>query len=336
MKKIFAIFNARLKEFYRDRAALGWNFMFPVFAIAALYFVFESGDTHLYKVGYDKQVVEKEWFQEVQKTTPMVKFIEYSYDEGKTKITRHKIDAFLTEQLDKPSFLINSSSPNGQFLESYFSNLKQDLHKVVIEAKQVRYIDWVIPGILAMNIMFNCLWGVGYVVVKYRQDNYLKRLNTTPVTAFHFLFGQLAARYVITFVVSLIVFLGCKWTLGFEVKGSYAALMAVYTLGVTCLISIGLLVAARTTSKEFADGILNLISWPMMMLSEVWFSIEDASPIVKGFANILPLTHLTKGARAIMVDGAGMMEIVPHLTYMLVFSVVVLTLNSFLFKWSQD
>ena len=99
------------------------------------------------------------------------------------------------------------------------------------------------------------------------------------------------------------------------------------------MISIGLLIAARTASEEFAGGILNLISWPMMFLSGVWFSLEGIHPWFQKLALVFPLTHLIDGARAIMLDGAGFLEILPYLITLSVMSAILLAIGAYTFRW---
>jgi ABC-2 type transport system permease protein len=104
-------------------------------------------------------------------------------------------------------------------------------------------------------------------------------------------------------------------------------------LGSISMISIGMVIAARTASEELAGGILNLISWPMMFLSGVWFSLEGAHPLMQKFALILPLTHVTEAAREIMIDGAGLAQVSDHLLVLAVTSIVLLLIGAKIFRW---
>ena len=98
-------------------------------------------------------------------------------------------------------------------------------------------------------------------------------------------------------------------------------------------IFLGLLVAARLASEEFAGGLLNLLTWPMMLLSGVWFSLEGTHTVVQKAAQVLPLTHLVDGARAIMTEGAGLVDIAPHLLVLGLMSAVFLLIGSLIFRW---
>jgi ABC-type multidrug transport system permease subunit len=118
--------------------------------------------------------------------------------------------------------------------------------------------------------------------------------------------------------------------------GSYFDLFIIAVLGAVSLISLGLLVASRSKSEELIGGLLNLTSWPMMLLSGVWFSLEGAPNAVKVFADFLPLTHLVAGARKVITEGATLVDISYHVTALLVMSTICLALGSYLFSWNTE
>jgi ABC-type multidrug transport system permease subunit len=115
--------------------------------------------------------------------------------------------------------------------------------------------------------------------------------------------------------------------------GSYWLLLSVLILGALSLISLGLLVAARLKSDEVASGVANAISIPMMLLSGVWFSMEGAPTWIITFAKLLPLTHVVDAARAIMLDGAGLVEIGGQLLALLLMTLIFLFIGVKLFRW---
>jgi ABC-type multidrug transport system permease subunit len=132
-----------------------------------------------------------------------------------------------------------------------------------------------------------------------------------------------------------VVWLGCDLIFSFHVEGSYIHLVLVFLLGSLSLTSLGLVLASRGTSEEFATGILNFISWPMMFLSEVWFSLEGAPYWVKAIAEIFPLTHLLQAVRKIMNDGAGLLEVGPEMTVLVLMTLGFLSLGAALFSWNR-
>ena len=184
-----------------------------------------------------------------------------------------------------------------------------------------------------MNMMFSCLFGVGYVIVRYRKNGFLKRLKATPLKPFEFLLAQMTSRLILIQVITVAVYTGAITSSTSRCAGPMRNLFLISLLGAVCLISLGLLVSARLSSEELAGGILNLLTWPMMLLSGVWFSLEGTNPVVQRIAQFLPLTHMVDGARAIMTEGAGLADIAPHLVVLALMSAVFLSVGSIIFRW---
>ena len=116
-------------------------------------------------------------------------------------------------------------------------------------------------------------------------------------------------------------------------RGSYWALTAVFVIGAIAMISLGLVVAARVRSEELANGLLDVMAFPMMILSGVWFSLEGSTAWVQNLAELLPLTHIVDAARRIMLDGAGIADVGFEIGLLTVISVVLLGVASRAFRW---
>ena len=199
----------------------------------------------------------------------------------------------------------------------------------------IRYSDWVLPGILGMNMMFSCMFGVGYVIVRYRKNGFLKRLRATPLTAFEFITAQVASRMVLIMIITSFVYTGTHLLLDTRMEGSYFTLFLVGLVGAISMVSLGLIVSARVTSEELAGGLLNLINWPMMMLSGVWFSLEGSGETMRTISRIFPLTHVLESARAVMLDGATFPDVAPSLAALVIMSAVFLGIGAAIFRWEQ-
>ncbi|MDA3950969.1 MAG: ABC transporter permease, partial [Spirochaeta sp.] len=202
-----------------------------------------------------------------------------------------------------------------------------------VAGEPIRYVDWLVPGVIGMNMMFSCLFGVGFVIVRYRKNGVLKRLKATPVPAFTFVSAQAASRLIIVVITSVVVYAGTNVFLNFMMNGSYLTLLLLTTVSILCMIAIGLVFASRIRSEELAGGLLNLITFPMIILSGVFFSLEGTPEIMQRISRALPLTHFTEGARAIMIEGAGLAEIAPNLLFLTVLTAIFLAISAVLFKW---
>lgn len=329
VQRFLAILGPRNKEFWRDRSALAWNFLFPIMIIAGFALAFSGEGPNLYKVGLAGNGKQESLSFE---STKYIQFIPITdIDAAITKVERHQLDMLLEPTSHR--YWVNDSSPAGYILERLLRGSEQGFSRETVTGKEVRYVDWLISGILAMNLMFSALFGVGFVIVRYRKNGVLKRLQATPVTAFEFISAQIVSRLWLLIAVSVLVFVGTDLFLNYRMHGSYVDLLIIFILGATCLISLGLMVAARLASEELAGGLLNAISWPMMFLSGVWFSLEGVNPWLQTLSQLMPLTHVIDGARAIMIDGATLLDIAPNIITLVVMTAVFLAIGAYTFRW---
>ncbi|MBA2409541.1 MAG: ABC transporter permease [Gammaproteobacteria bacterium] len=326
-----AVLAARNREFLRDRSALIWNILLPALIVFGFAFAFSGEPPSLYKVGVYGKTQDRAAAAFTR--TEHIDFIPVARrNVAITKVRRHQLDMLIDPRARR--YWVNDESPKGYMLERVLAGTQPDsLERQQVTGRPVRYVDWLIPGVLGMNMMFSSLFGVGYVIVRYRKNGVLKRLKATPLSAFEFLAAQVVSRLWLIIAITVLVFTGTHLVIGFTMYGNYLTLLLVFVLGAVCMISLGLLVAARTASEELAGGLLNIVSWPMMGLSGVWFSLEGMHPLLKQLALIFPLTHVTIAARAIMLDGAGLTAITPQLTALALMSVAFLIMGSYWFRW---
>lgn len=325
LKRFFAVLAARNREFIRDRSSWAWNVIFPVMLVIGLSVVFSGEDQTKFRVG----VIDADTPHALsnQRYTSFIAVESMALGVG--KVERHQLDALIDGTNKR--YWVNETSPNGYVLDQLLSSAAYQREPVTGNA--VRYIDWVLPGILGVNMMFASLFGVGYVIVRYRKSGVLRRLKATPLGAFEFLAAQVVSRLWLILAVATGVFLATHIALDFTVRGSYFLLFVVLVLGALSLISLGLLLASRTSSEELAGGLLNLCTWPMMLLSGAWFTLDAAPRWLQLVAEALPLTQVISAARAIMIDGAGFTDIVGRLAVLLLFTAVCLIFGARLFRW---
>jgi ABC-2 type transport system permease protein len=340
--RIWTLFLARNKEFYRDRSAFGWNILFPFLIIIGFSVLFNQDKQSMYKVGVlapgNAAASENLGCFGALGKTKYLEFIRFSSEKTALKSLGHnRIDLLIEPSGGR--YWINSSSPKGYVAERLLLSAgapeRHDVHKESIEGREIPYVEWLFPGILGMNMMFSALFGVGYVVVRYRKNGVLKRLSVAPVKPWEFLTAQVISRMFLLLLTTAIVYAGCALLYGFKTRGSYLLLTFVFALGGFSMISLGLLVACRSASEEFAGAMLNVLTYPMMFLSEVWFSLEGAKPWVVKVSKFFPLTPMIDATRRIMNDGAGLKEVMPQILALTAMSAFFLVLGSVLFQWQK-
>lgn len=337
MKRFRAVLRARNLEFIRDRSSFGWNIAFPVLLILGMWAMFSGDGRDMYKVGVitDGGGISAEHpFLETRYT----QFVPYAeLDEALARIADHELDLLVQFAESETRYWVNSSSPKGYTLERFLMAVGAEPKvRQEIEGEQTRYIDWLVPGILGMNMMFSCLFGIGYVIVRYRKNGYLKRLYATPLNALEYLSAQVVSRLFLVMAINSVVLVAAVYLLDLRMDGSWITLGLVGVLGSLSLISMGLIVGARVQSEELAGGLLNLITWPMMLVSGVWFSLEGLDPAFQQAAMIFPLTHMLEAARAVMLDGAGLAQIWMPMTAMGAMTAFFMLASAAIFRWQMD
>lgn len=342
IKRILAMVHARNLEFVRDRSSLGWSLLLPVLLVFGLAFIFSDEDKALYKVavmapGLTQNAAPDPTLHPVLGLGHIQFYGVEDQDAVVAKVARHQVDMLLDLRPEQMHYWINHDSATGYMMQQLLAGSGGPvISEKTVTGKQIRYVDWVVPGVLGMNIMFACLFGVGYVIVRYRKSGYLKRVSATPMSSMEFLMAQMFSRLFIVLVTTSMVYIGTNFFMGFTMEGSYLALFLVLITGTFALLSLGLLVASRVTSEELAGGLLNMLTWPMMLVSGVWFSMEGAHPWLQKLADLSPLTHMIGAARSIMLDGASIVQVGHHLIILLVMGMVFMTLGARLFKWSDS
>ena len=343
---------ARNREFLRDRGTLAWNLLFPFLAVFIIAMVFSGEGRQVYKVGivaknaadFSAKAKSGDWSAMGEGLTPavraflavrIIKFVPLAgEDAAREKVRYHTLDMALALS-NPPRYWVNPDNPKGYVLERVLwgAGSSNGFVREAMAGRQIRYVDWLLPGILSMNMMFSSLWGVGYVIVRYRKGGILRRLKAAPITALQFITAQIASRLILVLFITTVLFLGMDLILDFFLLGSIFSLFFTFALGAACLIALGILISARIHSLELAGGLLNLASWPMMFLSGVWFSLEGSDEWLIWVAKAFPLTHMVNASRAIMIDGATLLDVWPELALLSGLTVVFLTLGSLLFRW---
>jgi ABC-2 type transport system permease protein len=332
MRRLLAVWHARNLEFLRDRSTLIFTLFVPIAIVAGMSIVFGGPPRALFKVGVlrpSHAVADYPFL--VERFTEFV--TETDEAAAMHGVARNQLDLLIDLRGRPTRYWVNPDSPKGYIAEKLLLQSDPQARREPVRGQAVRYVDWLFPGILGMNMMFSCLFGVGYVVLRYRKSGFLKRLHATPLTAFEFLSAQVLSRLGLTLLVTSILYFGVGAIIHFVSAGSLALLLLVAVLGALSMIAFGLIIAARFSSEELVGGLLNLLTWPMMLLSGIWFSLEGSPRWVQLLAGLFPLTHVLDAARAVTLDGAGIGAIAPDLAYLALTTLLFLGLGAWSFRW---
>jgi ABC-type multidrug transport system permease subunit len=340
LRRLLAVWHARNLEFLRDRSTLIFNLLFPLALVVAFAVIFGGQPRALFKVDViAPPAAALDAGLHPFLGTRYVEFLRIEPGELQSavrKVERHQVDLLLDLRA-APRYWINEDSPKGYLVEKLLlESAAGAATRQPVSGAAVRYVDWLLPGILGMNMMFSCLYGVGYVVVRYRKSGFLRRLSATPVTAFEFGAAQVLSRLLLTVSVTALIYGALALFVPFRNEGSVLLLLQVAVAGALAMISFGFMLAARFASEELANGAINLASWPMMLLSGVWFSLEGAPAWLQQAARALPLTQMLEAARAVMLDGAGFAQVWPQLGWLAAMTLLFLGIAAAGFRWRAD
>ena len=334
MARLLSVLHARNLEFLRDRSTLLFTLLLPILLVIGMGFVFGGPERPLFKVGVLAPRIDRTAHPFL--TERYVEFVPLPQQQQAVQKVRHQQIDLLVDLHAPPRYWVNTDSPKGYIAEKLLLAAEPGAQRQPVSGAALRYVDWLFPGILGMNMMFSCLFGVGYVVLRYRKSGFLKRLYATPLTAFEFLSAQVLSRLGLILFVTVILYLGIGAIIRFHNAGSSVLLLLLAIMGALSMIALGLTIAARFSSEELVGGLLNLLTWPMMLLSGIWFSLEGSPRWVQWVAHVFPLTHVLDAARAVMLDGAGVAQIAPHLLFLGATALAFLAFGAWSFRWRID
>jgi ABC-2 type transport system permease protein len=177
-----------------------------------------------------------------------------------------------------------------------------------------RYVDFLVPGLIAMGVMMSIMWGVSYEIIDNRAKKLLRRMVATPMKKSHYLIALMTVRVGMNFVESGLLFLFTWLAFGIRVQGSVPALLTIFMAGNIAFAGIAIFMSSHTAKTEIGNGLINLVSMPMMVLSGIFFSYHNFPEWSSSIIQKFPLTMLADGVRSVFIEGAGFAEItVPSL-----------------------
>ncbi|MBA4066644.1 MAG: ABC transporter permease [Isosphaera sp.] len=346
MSPLWQLTLARLREFYREPAALFWVYGFPLVLALALGLAFREQPVPAAPVDVqtdpsDPAATEK--LREVLAADPGLKVAVHDAATAKQRLRTSKTD------------LVVIPGPGGSAAEFVYDSTRTEgvlarnaVDRVLVRAANPsfptppeatvsepgsRYIDFLIPGLLGINLLAGGLFGVGFAVGDLRVRKLLKRFAATPMRRSDFLVSLMLSRLVFT-LLDVLLLLGFAY-LAFDirVRGSPLALAVLIAAGGAAFAGLGLLIGSRAKTLETVAGLVNALLLPMYVLSGVFFSASRFPEEVQPFIRLLPLTAVNDGLRAVMNDGAGFEAIGYPLLVVAVWGGLSFAIALRIFRW---
>jgi ABC-type multidrug transport system permease subunit len=330
----------RTKEFVRESEALFWVFGFPLILALALGFAFREKPPDRVPVAIVAGPNAQQRLAALQKSPVLLPSI-MSEQEARDALRRGKV-SLLVEGADTVVFRFDATRPDAQSARREADDALQTAagrRDVVVTREErvheqgARYIDFLIPGLLGMNLMGTGMWSMGFTIANARMKKLLKRLVATPMRKTDFLLAQFLSRLIWLLIeVTVLVIFG--WLVfGVRVNGSILLLAILCIIGGFSFSGIGLLTASRARTIEAVSGLMNLIMMPMWLCSGVFFSYERFPDSVKPIIRLLPLTLLNDALRAVINDAAGLTQIAGKLALLAAWGLVTFIIGLKVFRW---
>jgi len=332
--------SARMKEFIRETEALFWVFGFPLILTLLLGFAFREKPPDRIPVGIVSGPFAETRLKALS-ASPVLQPKIYSEQQGREELRRGKI-SLLIEGGAPPVYRFDPTRPDSRTARVEADDALQTAagrrnsfaaRDEIVHEQGARYIDFLVPGLLGMNLMGTGMWGMGFTIVNARMKKLLKRLIATPMRKSDYLIAQFLSRLVFL-IFEMIVVVGFAWIVfGVRVHGSLWLFAFLCLLGGLTFASLGLLVASRARTLEAVSGIMNLAMMPMWLCSGVFFSYERFPDAAKPFIRALPLTALNDALRGVMNDAMTLPQIAPQLINLAVWTVVTYFVGLRIFRW---
>ena len=348
MTPLWQLTLARLREFFRRPAAVFWVYGFPLGLALILGAAFR--DRPVEKVRVDVRAdgpggpSAAEALAAVLRTEPRLEVTVADEPATRDRLRTAKTDLVVTPGHDlneAPGFLFEPNRSEAGLARSLAEGAvlrrrTTDYHppaETTLSEPGGRYIDFLIPGLLGINLMGGGLWGVGFVVVDMRVRKLLKRFLATPMRRTDFLFALMLSRLIFTLIEIVLLLTFAYFVFDIRLRGDPTAFAALVLVGGVAFAGIGLLVASRAETIETVSGLMNAVMLPMYLFSGVFFSSDRFPTEIQPVIRLLPLTALNDGLRAVMNDGAGWASLPGPLAILVTWGAVSFVLALRFFRW---
>lgn len=339
---LFELFRARVLEFVRDPAAIFWTFGFPLILATALGLAFRNAPPEPVRVA----VVDNEragWVTEALARGENLEVRLAPEGDARLLLRRGEVDVLVdSERRGVVQYRYDDSRPEARVARLVVERALERAsgRQDVVEARDVRvvepgsrYIDFLLPGLVAMNLLGSAMWGLGYSIVDTRKRKLLKRYAATPMRHSEYLLSLMLSRlvFIVIEVVALLV-IG-RVAFGVVCHGSNLAAFGLALFGGFCFSGLALLIAARPESTEVASGWMNFAMLPMWLLSGSFFSASRFPDWMQPFVQALPLTALNDALRAVINEGASVTTQWHEVGILALWGAIPFAIALRIFKW---
>ncbi len=339
VRAVCAVAKAQFREFWRTPEAVFWTYGFPLLMAVVLGFAFRPATQKPVPIAV-VTAPGSEALAELLDRDARLAVARLDEREADRALARGRVAVLLRGTPAAPVLRADPTRPEAELAELLVARaLRQDDDANVVIASEVedrpgsRYIDFLIPGLIGLNLLGAGMWGFGFNLVQLRTQNLLRRLAVTPLTRGEFLLGYLLGRFVLVIPEAIVIALFgvLLWNVPF--RGSWLAFFLIVAAGGFAFAGLGCLLASRARTTEGVAGLVNLCQLPMWLLGGSFFSNDDLEGVVRWVAEIMPLTHVNRALRDVMLEPGSVLDVAGPLAGIAAFAAVCFTLGVRLFRW---
>lgn len=363
MDAFFQQVLTELRLYSRSVGSLAWSFIFPIFVIFSLGFYYGSDSTVKQFIGFadeDQTLVSRMFLSILQSEPGQFTVVEGTATQLDSLLHAGKISAVVRLFPGFSDASVTGNSPVYYSVNPYLSGaqpaldlyLKKSVQDLNLELMTARkrvvvleqdpdsrpvaasgYVDFLIPGMIGLQIMSACLWGIGFLLINYREKGNLKQLALTPVRKSVYISAFISSRFLFQ-ILQIVFILVCSFqAFPVHMQGSWVSFFVVITLGTLMFMALGFLIASLADTVELAIGINNILFFLMIALGGVFFSTSNLPEWAQWFTGLFPLTHFIEALRGIFNDGVSILDLGKELAILTAWMIVCFALSIRYFRW---
>jgi ABC-type multidrug transport system, permease component len=361
--QLYRLITAHILEIVREPAVLFWGIVFPILMAWGLGIAFSNkkdinrevalilpqgissihqsslGDIieHYPAKGSYYLPLKNEKLGDVNLT-----FHPYTQEEANVQLKKGTISLIVRVDKGKLYYHFDPANADAQLLyqlvkgvvsngPAYYSSHQEEIQPLTLAG--TRYIDFLLPGLLAMGIMMSTSWGISYTLIERRSKKLLRRMVATPMKKSNLLIALISARFIMNVMEASLLYLFAWLYFDMQIQGNLFALALLFISGNMAFAGISILISSHTSNTEVGNGLINAVVTPMMVMSGVFFSYTHFPEWTLPFIKHLPLTMLADGVRSIFNEGAGLLQVWKQVAILSVTGVVSFIVGLRIFKW---
>jgi ABC-2 type transport system permease protein len=368
--QLWQLISALFREIIREPGVLFWGILFPILMSLGLGLAFTKKTDVVRKVAIvnmaasstagpevvidsflkkncEKNSLSGSWqwkytIRDEKLGNSIFQFYLMKWDESIRLLKRGTINVLLVGKNDSIEYHFDPMNPDAQLTYLKLSNalgqgktyqVQGNTEIKPLTVTGTRYIDFLVPGLIAMGVMMSSMWGISYGIIEKRSKKLLRRLVATPMKKSHFLIALITVRITMNFIESLVLFLFALFAFKMTIQGDISALIIMFLAGNIAFAGLAVLVSSHTSNTEVGNGLINFVVFPMMVLSGIFFSYQNFPDWSLPFIRYLPLTMVADGIRSIFNEGAGYHEVALPIFILLSIGTIFFSVGLKVFKW---